>query len=633
MDNTESLIIELDARTKKLDAKLDSTNVKLDKISNSTEKAGRSLVKFSKAASLNARKIRNAGASVLAFGSAISAMTLKASSSRKGLEQFARQAKTTEESFQSLSFATKQYGIDAEQIADISKDIADKVGEFSAAGTGTFQDYADVMKLTKEQARSTADEFESLSSEEVIGKMVSRMEDAGVSGNKMTFVLESMGNDLSKLQPLFANNSAELKTMRDRFNAVNSSMSITSGQAEKLKGVSTSFDLMTSSLGNAATAVSATIAPIVDEFFNDVIDVVPTATQAIIDFTNSFLDAENITSISAVNKEIAESQDQIAKKTELIANTNGRNQRVQKILLDEENERLSALEAQLVVLKEQESLADARKLTGSQIGGTSGGQGDTPSGTGDELQEISDKFKDEETLLTEKLERDLLKVGDNNLLKMQLNDQYWVDIVEMDLAAENKITEATAKALSDRAKLTGRAAKAEIAMEKSVAKNSIELINGVLGGSKAAAIAGLVVQKASALSANATATLSGSVLAFASQLIPGDPTSVVRAEAARDYTLGLGSINAGLIVATGLTQGASIANGGGGGSSISSSGGGSSTSSTPAQEAFQPETTSLELSSAGSGGSQAFNVTVPSGDELGIALANWMKQAQIEGTI
>ena len=496
MANTESLIIELDARTKKLDAKLDSTNDKLDKISNSTEKADGSLVKFSKAASLTAGSMLKVGASVLAFGSAISAMTLKASSSRKELEQFARQAKTTEENFQSLSFATKQYGINAEQIADISKDIADKVGEFSAAGTGTFQDYADVMKLTKEQARSTADEFESLSSEEVIGKMVSRMEDAGVSGNKMTFVLESMGNNLSTLQPLFANNSAELKTMRERFNAVNSSMSITSGQAEKLKGVSTSFDLMTSSLGNAATAVSATIAPIVNEFFNDVIDVVPTATQAIIDFTNSFLDAENITSISAVNKEIAESQDQIAKKTELIANTNGRNQRVQKILLDEENERLSALEAQLVVLREQESLADARKLTGSQIGGEEGG---TSSGTGDELQEISDRFKDEETLLTEKLERDLLKVGDNNLLKMQLNDQYWVDIVEMDLAAENKITEATAKALSDRAKLTGRAAKAEIAMEKSVAKNSIELINGVLGGSKAAAIAGLVVQKASAI--------------------------------------------------------------------------------------------------------------------------------------
>ena len=43
--------------------------------------------------------------------------------------------------------------INAEQIADISKDIADKLGEFSAAGTGVFQDYADVMKLTKEQLK------------------------------------------------------------------------------------------------------------------------------------------------------------------------------------------------------------------------------------------------------------------------------------------------------------------------------------------------------------------------------------------------------------------------------------------------------------------------------------------------
>ena len=141
---TESLIIELDARTKRLDAKLESTNDKLDKISSTTAKADGSLAKFGRAASLTAGAMVKVGASVVAFGSAISAMTLKASSSRKELEQFARQAKTTEENFQSLSFATKQYGIDAEKIADISKDIADKVGEFSAAGTGAFQDYADV---------------------------------------------------------------------------------------------------------------------------------------------------------------------------------------------------------------------------------------------------------------------------------------------------------------------------------------------------------------------------------------------------------------------------------------------------------------------------------------------------------
>ena len=82
-------------------------------------------------------------------------MTLKASSSRKELEAFARQAKTTEENFQALSFATNQFGVNAEQIADISKDVADRLGEFATAGTGTFQDYADVMKLTKEQAKKS----------------------------------------------------------------------------------------------------------------------------------------------------------------------------------------------------------------------------------------------------------------------------------------------------------------------------------------------------------------------------------------------------------------------------------------------------------------------------------------------
>tara|TARA_R110002094_G_scaffold57213_4_gene68302 strand:- start:334 stop:1095 length:762 start_codon:yes stop_codon:yes gene_type:complete len=250
---TEELIVLLDAKTAKLDAKLNGTNDRLDKLDGSTKKADKSFLSFGKAGSIAATGIATLVTAALAVNAAISAMVLSSANNRKELELLSTQAKTSTEDFQALAFATQKYGINAEQIADISKDISDRVGEFSAAGTGTFQDYADVLKLTKEEARQTAIEFQGLSSQEVIGRMVSEMEKANVSGDQMTFVLESMGNDLSRLKPLFSDNSKELGILKDRFNDVNSSLSITQLQAEKLKNVSETYGLMTSQIGNATT--------------------------------------------------------------------------------------------------------------------------------------------------------------------------------------------------------------------------------------------------------------------------------------------------------------------------------------------------------------------------------------------
>ena len=259
----------------------------MDEFEGKTEKADKSLFKMSETGKKVAGGLLNLAKGALAVNAAISAMVLLSAKNRKALELLSNQAKTSAEDFQALSFATSQYGINAEQIADISKDISDKVAEFSIAGTGAFQDYADTLKLTKEEAREAAKEFTTMSSQEVIGKMVSEMESAGVSAYDMTFALESIGNDLSKLQPAFANNSKELLKLKSRFNDVNDSLQITGVQAEKLKEVSTSFELMTTQIGNASTSISATIAPVMEDFFNDVINIVPDATQTIIDFANS----------------------------------------------------------------------------------------------------------------------------------------------------------------------------------------------------------------------------------------------------------------------------------------------------------------------------------------------------------
>ena len=653
---TEELIVLLDAQTQKLDAKLRATEKRLDDFEGSTDKADKSLVKMSEAGKKAGAVALKLGVAVLAVSGAIEAMVLASANNRKELELLSKQAKTTTADFQALAFSTMQYGVNGEQIADISKDISDKVAEFSIAGTGAFQDYADSIKLTKEEAREAAKEFTTMSSQEVIGKMISEMEQAGLSASDMTFALESMGSDLSKLQPLFAGNSAELDKLKKRFKSVNEELQITDIQAEKLKEVSTSYQLMTTQIGSAATAISGTLAPVMDDFFNDVISVVPDATQTIIDFVNSFLDAKNITTISAIDKQIADSQlraleyqseiNEFRKAQNSYAKDGGElNTRAIRQLeeaIQSERLRTEELNLQLEVIKEQSlALEDSKRLKGGEIGGEGGeiggeageiggeaGSSSGGSGTGEQIEAIENRFRSEEDLLVAKLERELEIIGGNDELKSKLENEFYEKALERQLDFEAERGKIDEDAISKKAKLDSKAGKAKISLEDNIAKNSMNLLNMVAGENKAAAIAGLLIQKASALSANATATLSGSMLAYASQLIPGDPTSVLRAEVARDATLSLGSLNAGLIVATGLGEAAGILGGGGDGGASSGNVGGAPQEQ---QQNFQEDSSRLELTDSSDSGSQSFNIIVPDGDEIGEAIANWLNKAKAEG--
>ena len=454
--STEQLIIELDARTAKLDAKLNKVERNLDGVENKTKKADRAFVKFSSGfdkMDVNLKSILTGSATaILALSAAVTAMTLSSAKNRRELELLAGQAKTSTSDFQALSFATSKYGIDAEKIADISKDIADKIGEFSAAGTGAFQDYADVMKLSKDQAREAAQEFEGLSSQEILGKMVSRMEDASVSGDKMTFVLESLGSDASRLIPLFKGNSSELKELKKRFDDVNKSLQITGEQADALRDVSNTFTLMTSSIGNATTAISATLAPAFDDFFNEVIDIVPQATQTIINFVNSMQDPKNINKISDLVFLIAESQQRLndskiellelqkkeATNNSTILQSRGMQEQILKQSIKDEKEKTESYNDQILAL---EKIIETKKLDKDKDKDKSGTvEIDRGTGTGEEKQAIADRFKAEEVLLAEKLNRELLMVGDNDKLKKQLAEKFAEDIKSMREAERSEIS-------------------------------------------------------------------------------------------------------------------------------------------------------------------------------------------------
>jgi hypothetical protein len=629
---TEELIVLLDAQTQKLDAKLRASEKRMDEFEGKTEKADKSLFKMSETGKNVAGGLLNLAKGALAVNAAISAMVLISAKNRKSLELLSNQAKTSAEDFQALSFATSQYGVNAEQIADISKDISDKVSEFSIAGTGAFQDYADTLKLTKEEAREAAKEFTTMSSQEVIGKMVSEMESAGVSAYDMTFALESIGNDLSKLQPAFANNSKELLKLKSRFNDVNESLQITGVQAEKLKEVSTSFELMTTQIGNASTSISATLAPVMDDFFNDVINIVPDATQTIIDFANSFLDAENISSIAGVNTQIQESQLRIVESQKTLNDLkaaynsysrdggalNVNQQKQVEEAIESERVRTQELNDQLIVLNEQnKALEDARSLKGGEIGGETGEGVDTGTGTGDQRQAIADRFATEEELLVTKLERELQIIGENDDLKAKLEQAFFDNAIERLEAYEKEKKKITENSAKTKISIDKKRQKIEQSLESKNVQSLMSIASSVLGQSEGIGKALFLGSQALALSETFVNTQAASIKALTI-----DPTGILSAKVQT-----AGNISMAAIAAT--TIGGLAGGGDSGISGISSS----QSSSEPAQQDFQAQTSSLDLTDSSSSGSAQQTITFGSdtGDDLVNAIAEALNKGMSEG--
>jgi len=122
-------------------------------------------------------------------------------------------------------------------------------------------------------------------------------------------------------------------------------------------------------------------------------------------------------------------------------------------------------------------------------------------------------------------------------------------------AYEYGISDVHRKEAAKRQQIEQGLAEAKGRLNMMVYQSSISLLQAIPGATKAAALAGIAIQKWSAIQAAKSASLAAGELAFASQIIPGDPTSLARAEAARAAVLQQGAATVGLITALNIGSG------------------------------------------------------------------------------
>ena len=179
------------------------------------DKAERASAKWSKQVQDDVAKssaaLAGIGVAAIAAGLAVGAsgFQLLKSTSRQ-IAETDRWAKSLQLSTQELlawQFAAEKAGVSGDQMADIFKDIGDKIGDAVLNKSGEAVDALNALGLSAEKLSRVSPDKQLLAIGESLGKISTNAE--------KTAILESLGNDLSKLLPLFDNNNQKLKQFID----------------------------------------------------------------------------------------------------------------------------------------------------------------------------------------------------------------------------------------------------------------------------------------------------------------------------------------------------------------------------------------------------------------------------------
>ena len=110
--------------------------------------------------------------------------------------------------FQKLAEGAKTVGIESDKLADIYKDVNDKVGDFLQAGSGPMVDFFENIAPA---IGVTADQFKNLSGPQALQLYYDSIEKANLSQQEMTFYMEAIASDTTALIPLLANGGVAFK--------------------------------------------------------------------------------------------------------------------------------------------------------------------------------------------------------------------------------------------------------------------------------------------------------------------------------------------------------------------------------------------------------------------------------------
>ena len=192
MASNEDVIFRFGADVGPLKAGAKDAAKTIDKVGDAAKAGGDNLLKLGTAAAA-------AGVAFLAFSKLVG-------DNANELKNQAAVANTSISSFKNLAFAAKSVGVEQDTLADILKDVNDKIGDFVQTGAGPMVDF---FEKIAPMVGVTAENFKNLSGDQALKLYVDSLNSANLSQADMVFFMEAIASDATKLLPLYANQSSE----------------------------------------------------------------------------------------------------------------------------------------------------------------------------------------------------------------------------------------------------------------------------------------------------------------------------------------------------------------------------------------------------------------------------------------
>lgn len=158
-----------------------------------------------------------ASGAIVAVGAAVTSMIVEVAAADRQLEMLAKRADVSTKQLQVLAAASKVYGLEMENVADILADAKEKLGEFSATGGGGFKDTLDAIQKatgkTDAEINKMVDTVMSLNTTDGIAYMYTEMQKAGLTTEEARFTLEGWASGLGDIEAVYESNGSKLKEL------------------------------------------------------------------------------------------------------------------------------------------------------------------------------------------------------------------------------------------------------------------------------------------------------------------------------------------------------------------------------------------------------------------------------------
>lgn len=205
MGARDDLLVRLGLDPKEFDKGIANARKSIrDLLAKDVEKTAKSIGKDLKGLGEAAVKL---GAVAAAGAAGVLLLARNAAEAALEIQNASRAANAGVEEYQAWSFAARTANIENEKLADILKDVNDRVGDFLSTGGGPM---ADFFENVAPKIGLTAEAFRNLSGPQALQLYYDSLEKANLNQQQMTFYMEAMASDSTRLIPLLRNGGQEL---------------------------------------------------------------------------------------------------------------------------------------------------------------------------------------------------------------------------------------------------------------------------------------------------------------------------------------------------------------------------------------------------------------------------------------